>query len=48
MTDTDNGDEKCPNCGSDDVIDCYAEASYSLPETHYKACCACNHQWGHE
>jgi hypothetical protein len=40
--------ELCPECDSDDVIDCHAEASYSLPETNYKACCACNHQWGHE
>lgn len=48
MTDTDNGNEKCLNCNSEDIIDCHADATYAIPETTYKACCDCNHQWGYE
>jgi len=48
MSETKEPVEVCPNCGSYDVVDCHAEASYSMPETNYKACCDCNHQWGHE
>ena len=40
--------ELCPECGSDDVIECHADASYAYPETNYKACVSCNHQWDHQ
>jgi len=46
--DTDNGNEKCPNCGSEDIMECHAEATFALPDTSYKVCCSCAHQWDHQ
>lgn len=40
--------EKCPACGSEDIGTRHRDGDFALPETDWKQCEQCDHQWGHQ
>lgn len=44
----DDAEDRCPECGSDEVSQCHAEATFALPETDWLQCDRCQHAWNHQ
>lgn len=38
---------KCPQCGSEEVLELHHDGTFASPECDYYECDDCGEQWGH-